>query len=323
MQKINIEDIHLISRHSNWSKTGAEKALIENVYNDTSSWRKFLQLFTLSLGVGFMVLGILFFFAYNWADIHKFTKIGMIEVLILVTTLLALVPKFNPLTRNILLTGASVLVGVLFAVFGQIYQTGANAYDFFLGWSASITLWVIIANFPALWLIYITLLNTTLSLYAAQVTHNWTNVFLLTILFVINVSFLVVALGLSKLKPTANVPGWFTKTIALASVYCCTSGVIQGVFGNYNFSLSILIALIFVIYGAGVLYGLREKSQFYLAIIAISVIIMITSCLAELTPNHDTGLMTLLIGVFIITSVTVVVKTLLSLQKKWNNEQLQ
>ena len=112
------------------------------------AWQKFFRLFFISLGVGFTVSGIVFFFAYNWADLNKFIKIGLIEALIITTISLVLFLRININTRNIILTGASVLVGVLFAVFGQIYQTGANAYDFFLVWTIFVTLWVV-GNYSA------------------------------------------------------------------------------------------------------------------------------------------------------------------------------
>ena len=185
MAKIKREDIEIICRHSNWSEKSISKILKKKIYNDVKAWKKFLRLFFISLGVCFTTAGIIFFFAYNWADLHKFIKIGLIEVLIVITTLIILFAKIKLDIKNILLTGASILVGILIAVFGQIYQTGANAYDFFLGWSLFITLWVIISNFALLWLVYITLINTTLILYSQQVANDWSEVFVFTLLFVL------------------------------------------------------------------------------------------------------------------------------------------
>ena len=140
--KIQREDIHIISRHSNLTEQAIERVLKENVYNDKEMWKKFLRLFFITLGIGFTTAGIIFFFAYNWADLNKFIKLGLTEVLIIATTIIVLLPKIKSSTRNIILTGSSFLVGVLFAVFGQIYQTGADAYDFFSAWTVFITLWV-------------------------------------------------------------------------------------------------------------------------------------------------------------------------------------
>ncbi|ULT43759.1 DUF2157 domain-containing protein [Niabella defluvii] len=108
------------------------------------------------------------------------------EALILITTGLVFLPKLNTDTRSIILTGAAALVGVLFAVFGQVYQTGANAYDFFLAWVIFISLWVWVSNFAALWLLYLLLVNTTIVLYAEQVAQNWQGIFVLTLLFVVD-----------------------------------------------------------------------------------------------------------------------------------------
>jgi uncharacterized membrane protein len=186
MTKIEREDIQIITRHSNWSEKSIDNILKKNIYSDKESWHKFLRLFFISLGVGFTTAGIIFFFAYNWADLHKFIKIGLIEGLIIISTLVILFSKISLDIKNILLTGTSILVGVLFAVFGQIYQTGANAYDFFLGWTMFITIWVFVSNYAPLWLVFITLINTTLILYSQQVAQDWSEVFVFTLLFIIN-----------------------------------------------------------------------------------------------------------------------------------------
>lgn len=312
MAKIEREDIQIISRHSNWSKESIDRILQKEVYNDGESWHRFLKLFFISLGVGFTTAGIIFFFAYNWADISKFIKIGLIESLIVITTTIVLFSKINLDIKNIILTGASMLVGVLFAVFGQIYQTGANAYDFFLGWTLCITLWVAISNFAPLWFIFITLINTTVILYAEQVAHNWSEVFVFTLLFVINASFLLIVLlgeKTKKIKP----PIWFSNIIALAAVFFSTIGICYGIFEKREPMLGLII-IASILYSIGIMFGLREKRSFYLAIIPFSIIIIISSFITKL--SFDIGTF-FLIGFFVVISVTMVIKNLINLQKKW------
>jgi uncharacterized membrane protein len=154
------EDIHIISRNSNWSAPGVHKALKEQVFNNQSAWQQFLKLLFISLGIGFTTAGIVFFFAYNWDNLHKFVKIGLIEGLVVAIMLIIVFSRLSTLVKNILLTGASVLIGVLMAVFGQVYQTGANAYDLFLSWTLAISIWVVIVNFPPLPLVYVLLIWT-------------------------------------------------------------------------------------------------------------------------------------------------------------------
>ena len=314
MTNMQREDIHIISRHSNLTEKGIAKALKENVYNDRETWRKFFQLFFISLGVGFTVSGIVFFFAYNWADLHKFVKIGLTEGVLIATTILVLLPKINGNIRNIILTGASVLVGVLFAVFGQIYQTGANAYDFFLAWTVFVTLWVLVSNFAPLWLLYLVLINTTFILYSQQVAKDWSEVFICSLLFIINVTVLISAIFWGKKK----IPNWFLNTVALASISYATIGVVIGIFDKHQVTFPILISITAIAFALGIWHGLKTKSGFYLSVIPFSLIIIVSAFLIKIS---DGEMMFLLVSLFIIASVTLTIKNLIDIQKKWTNEK--
>ena len=311
------EDIQIIARHSNWSEKSINNVLKKNIYSDKESWQKFLRFFFIGLGVGFTTSGIIFFFAYNWADMHKFVKIGLIEGLIVVSILVLLFSKMSLDIKNILLTSTSILVGVLFAVFGQIYQTGANAYDFFLGWTMFITIWVFVSNYAPLWLVFITLINTTLILYSKQVAQDWSDVFVCTLLFAINVLFLTTFLWVKKSKYEIKSPIWFLNLIALASIFFSTTGIAIGIFDKSQTSFFILIVISSVLYGLGIRYGLKVKSGFYLSVIPLSVIIIISALLVKLSNDAS---MFFFISLFVIGSVTLVIKNLIDLQKKWINE---
>ena len=316
MTEIKREDIKIIARHSNWSEKSIDKVLKDHVYNDQQAWYKFLRLLFISLGVCFTTAGIIFFFAYNWADLHKFLKLGLIESLIILVTSIIVFSKLSLDIKNILLTGASMLVGVLFAVFGQIYQTGANAYDFFLGWTMFITIWVLISNFAPLWLLFITLINTTILLYWEQVAQDWSEIFVFTVLFLINTLFLAAALYGKKVREEIHAPIWFSNLLALAAVSFSTIGIVTGIFEKNQEGLLILIALTTILYGIGILYGLKNKSGFYLAIIPFSLIIIICSLIIDVDDSEE---IFFLISLFVIISVTLVIKNLINLQKKWTN----
>ena len=315
---MNRADIHIISRFSNWSQTGVDRALKEVQYADAKAWRKFLQLLLISLGVGFTIAGIIFFFAYNWADLHKFAKIGMVEGLILLCSCFIVFTKIDEGIKNIILTATSILVGVLFAVFGQIYQTGANAYDFFFGWTAFITLWVIISNFPPLWIVFLFLINTTFILYSQQVAQDWSNVFVFTLLFLFNAIVLAITVYLPKFKNQYRQPQWFTKILALASINFSTIGIITGIFDeNRDYMFAILIIICILLYVTGISFGLKTKSGFFLSIISFSIIIIISAFLIKIS---DGAGMFFIVSLFIIASVSFLIKILLELQKKWNYE---
>ncbi|TYB72657.1 DUF2157 domain-containing protein [Bizionia saleffrena] len=316
MAKIERDDIQIISRHSNWSVKNIDQTLKENIYSTKEAWQKFLRLFFISLGVSFTIAGIIFFFAYNWAHLDKFFKIGLVEGLITATTLVILFSKLSHDIKNIILTGAAMLVGVLFAIFGQIYQTGANAYDFFLGWTLLITLWVAVSNFAPLWLIFILLTNTTIVLYSQQIAHNWSFVFITTLLFSCNSVFLIATLFINKINNALKPPRWFTNSLALAVVTSSTIGISFGLFDNSKGTLFVLLTVSLLAYSAGIWYGLKARNGFYLSVIPFSVIVIISALLIKL--SDDFG-MFFLITIFVITSVTLVIKNLINLQKKWIN----
>lgn len=316
MAKINREDIHIISRHSNWSADGVARELKEKVYNDIQSWQQFLRLFFVSLGIGFTASGVVFFFAYNWADLHKFAKLGIAEGLVLAAIAIVLFSRLSQHLKNIILTGASVLVGVLFAVFGQIYQTGANAYDFFLGWTLFISLWALVSNFPALWLLLLILINTTFILYAQQLAHGWSEVFVLSLLFTFNTTILTLLIWLSRGREVVKVPTWFTHTIALAAITFSTMGIAMGIFDDFQRAHTALIFIAAIFYGLGIKYGLKWKSGFYLSLIPFSTIIIISAFLVRVS---DGAGMLLIVSVFVVGSVTLVIRYLIGIQKRWIN----
>ncbi|MFC3755573.1 DUF2157 domain-containing protein [Chryseobacterium tructae] len=318
MKNIQREDLQILSRHSNLSEKEIHSILKDNIYSSKEAWQKFLKLFLISLGIGFTVSGIIFFFAYNWAELPKFAKIGLTEILLIAATGLALLSKINDNIRNIILTGAAALVGVLFAVFGQVYQTGANAYDFFLAWIICITLWVIISDFAPLWLMYIALINTTLILYSNQVAKDWNDSIIILLLFVLNAAFLIGSILLSHYKKAFKIPNWFTNILSLAVVSVSTFGLCLDLVDSHKTLLSLLIPMSIIVYALGIWYGLKTKNSFYFAIIPLSLVIIACSLLFRIGENEG---IFLLVFLFVVVSITLIIKNLMNLQKKWKNEK--
>ena len=128
-----------------------------------------IRLVLLSLGATLILAGIIFFFAYNWTAMGKFLKFGLIEASIIICVVVAQWQGLKNFSGKIMLVAASVLVGVLLAVYGQTYQTGADPFQLFLSWAMFILLWALIAESAPLWLIWVLLLNITVILYWKQV----------------------------------------------------------------------------------------------------------------------------------------------------------
>lgn len=318
MKKIEREDLYILSQHSDLSEELAAKVLREQIYSDKAAWQKFMRLLFISLAFGFSISGIVFFFAYNWADLYKFAKIGITEAALIGTTLLALHPKINSSIRPIILTAAAALVGVLFAVFGQVYQTGANAYDFFLAWTLFISVWVFLTNYPPLSLLYWVLINTTLILYTQQVAKDWSPVFVFMLLFLLNVALLTAAHLLSIYKSPVKMPTWFLYCIAIAAASFATIGMLFAIFDSYVLSIPIFIVAIATAYGFALLQAVESKRAFYLALIPLSLIIIASGFLIKISDSEG---MFLLISLFIIGGITMTIRNIIHLQKKWRHEK--
>ena len=317
MKDLQRQDIYTLSQHSDLSEEEVHLALKENVYNNRSAWEKFLKLFFIALGIGFTLSGIIFFFAFNWADLNKFVKIGLIEALIMISTGLVLFLKVDMLIRNSLLTASAVLVGVLFAVFGQVYQTGADAYDFFLAWVLFITVWVFIADFAPLWLIYIVLINVTFGLYVNQIAQEWPEITVFNIFFLMNTAVVVSSILISKYQSGYKIPHWFLNVVTLFALFAGVTAVIFGIFDSYRNGFVLVFSILTILFALGIWYGITAKSGFFLATIFFSIILIVDAFILHYYQEES---MFLIIGLFTIGSITGVVKYLISMQKKWNHE---
>jgi len=132
-------------------------------------WWTWANRIVLFLGVTLLLAGIVFFFAWNWAAMAPWLKFGLIGAALLACLIGAGCLGLERLTGRVTLLAASVLVGVFLAVHGPVYQTGADAFELFLGWAVLILGWVILARFAALWVVWLALVNTGVFLYWDQV----------------------------------------------------------------------------------------------------------------------------------------------------------
>ncbi|WP_316859422.1 DUF2157 domain-containing protein [uncultured Cohaesibacter sp.] len=128
-------------------------------------WARWAMLLLLAFGSGLVLAGIVFFFAFNWASIPDLVKLAMIESGIVITAGLSWFLSLERFLSRLLLLSAAVLTGVFLAVFGQIYQTGADQWQFFALWAALITIWTVIARFLSLWVLWLGLVNLSLFLF--------------------------------------------------------------------------------------------------------------------------------------------------------------
>ena len=289
----------------------------EALYANKKQWNQFLSILLLAAGIGFTVAGIIFFFAYNWNELPKFAKLGIVEVLLATTALLTIFTRWKTLVKQILLTGATFLIGTLFAVFGQIYQTGADAYDLFLGWTLFTLLWVIAMRFAPLWLTWIGLLCTTIWLYNTQFfnTYSWESTLLSnTVTWICALAACVTAWMITAGQISKR-NRWLVSFLSLATVVH-TSFLTMIAISEESIILSVPLISTILLFSLGLWFGWKERNLFYLASIPFATLMIL---LTAFVSHSQLGSVNTFFfgGIIVITGTTLLIYNTLHLKKQW------
>lgn len=129
------------------------------------AWAALIDRLLLWLGGLALAFAVLFFVAYHWVDMGRWPRFALVQVALLLAVGVAIWGNTRRLVFNVAITAASLLVGVLLALFGQVYQTGADPWQLFFAWAVLTLPWVWVARFEVLWVLWLGLLNVALWLY--------------------------------------------------------------------------------------------------------------------------------------------------------------
>tara|TARA_Y100001934_G_scaffold76429_1_gene95094 strand:+ start:11583 stop:12659 length:1077 start_codon:yes stop_codon:yes gene_type:complete len=171
-----LEELHREGLLSDEAFDAARESLPAVDQGSRADWGRGLLLV---YGSVLLLAGVVFHFAFNWQGMSKFAKFGVVEFALAACVACAWRKGFETFAGQVLMVGASIMPGVLLAVFGQIYQTGADPYELFLGWSALIFGFVVTSQLAGHWFLWLVLLNIGLFLrweqagVPAEVAYEW------------------------------------------------------------------------------------------------------------------------------------------------------
>ena len=208
-------------------------------------------------------------------------------------------------------------MGTLFAVFGQIYQTGADAYDLFLGWTLFTILWAFAIRFTPLWLTFIGLLRTTIWLYAMQIVpdNQWAVTLLTNAVTWICASATVVTEWMSIKGTLSRQNRWFVSLLSLATIVHVTY-LMMAVICEKDTIVSIPLASTVLLFSAGLWFGWRQRNLFYLSAIPFAILMILLSLFICHSNLRDVNIF-LLSGIIVITGTTLLIYAILHLKKQW------
>lgn len=313
-EKIDVNKVRKIAEHIQLDSQTWKQIFDKHIHPNINNWKTLFKYMLIMMGIGFFVSGVFFFFAYNWDVMHKFVKLSIVELLLIISILFAIGYRKNTIISGILLTTSSLLVGAMFAVFGQVYQTGANAFDFFLGWTIFISLWTFTVRFEFLYILFFILIHLCIRFYTEQLAFYWSETTeLFYHLLISTIYYLFFSITASRLEWK----NWYIQLVTLLTFFFATIAISIAIHSSYHLQILGILALYITILAYTLFIALQKKSTFYLSVLSLSIIIVGASFLLKI--NSDSS-MFLIVSIYLITSITATIMKLLSLQKKWKYE---
>jgi uncharacterized membrane protein len=258
------------------------------------SWRTFVDRLLLWLGGLSLGFALLFFIAYNWVDLGRFAKFGMVEGLIVLAIIAYCRLDQNTVAGKVSLTVATICLGVLLALFGQTYQTGADPWQLFFNWSLLMLPWAFIGRFSAIWIVWVVLINISIVLYSQTFRGIFGIIFtsetsMLWLLFIFN-TLVFIAWELLKNSWHWLSERWAIRLLALGSGVPLTWLVLFSVFDYRNAGTA--AGLVWIVWLASMFFIYRriKPDLFMLAGICLSGITVIVSFVGKhMLKNGDAG----------------------------------
>jgi uncharacterized membrane protein len=267
-----------------------------------AQWRRFLDRLLLWMGSVMLAAAVIFFFAFNWDQMGRLAKIGLVEAFLVAALFLLWRLGLERAAGKATLFAAALLAGGLLALIGQIYQTGADPWELFAVWAAAILPWALLGRLAPLWVLWLALLNLAGSLY-----YSTFGIFgmlfaperLAWLLFGLNTAALVVWEGCAAAGLDWMRERWSARIVATASGALAAWLAVIDVFdarGSSDWGIPAWLAWIGAAYA---MYRHRVKDVYVLAGGVLSVIVVIACFLAKHMKMSDAGAF-LFIGLVII-----------------------
>ena len=278
-----------------WAKQGhlneaslPEALRLADAEPSSTNWRQFIDRLMLWFGAIFMALGVVFFFAYNWQEMGRYAKFGLVEFCLLAAVAICWKLGLDRLSGKAALFASSLLVGTLLALVGQTYQTGADPWQLFATWAALILPWVVIGRFGALLLFWVGLVNLSMLLYLQTFprflgfigvlfgteTTLWT-------FFVFNTLILCLWEYAARCQVSWLSERWPLRAMAVASGSLVTVLAIWAILDFREFGIAGPICYLVWLIVAYLVYRRRIRDLFVLAGGVLSIIIVVTTWLGR------------------------------------------
>jgi uncharacterized membrane protein len=168
------------------------------------NWGLWISRLLAALGTALVLAGVVYFFAFNWNAIPDLVKLGAVETALAGCLAGAVLRGLERTSGRFLALAGATLLGVFLAVFGQIYQTGADAWELFALWALLIVPFGATSRFAPVFGLWLAVANVALVLFWDQVHPTWGPHFdflVFPVVAVFNLAVLTLREALEKREP--------------------------------------------------------------------------------------------------------------------------
>jgi uncharacterized membrane protein len=304
MESFRGELVNLIE-HNAVSQEHIDDAVdISNIKPTQKAWVTFIN--NLFLWIGCVALGFsfIYFLAHNWSQIGRFARFALVETALVLSILVYLKTQIGSVSSSAALTFSTILLGALMALFGQTYQTGADPWQLFFNWALLMTPWALISRFTTIWLVWLGLLNLSITLYCDAHSNPLSLLFgskvsVLWALFTFNTLSFVAWYKLSQSCLWMQ-KEWAIRLIALAVGISITSLALFAILDNRvtdNLALPVWVLFLASFY---LFYRKLQVNLFMLAGGCLSGIVVTVALLAEALLHQGEPAAYLLVSIIVI-----------------------
>ena len=274
-----------------WVEAGAvprararEALEVAQAIPSAAAWRVFLERLLLWTGLVALSAALGFFIAANWQALGRFGKLALVEGALVAALGVALWRGLDSGWGRALLLVASLAVGTLLALVGQTYQTGADTWELFAAWAIAIAPWTLVARQPALWVLWIAIVDVAAWLYLVTSVH-WINLAFgdkhaLWVILAIH----VVALGAWEVALARGVRWldvrWGPRLLAVGAGVAATMLVADAILdrGRVAPAAAVYVGLLAALYYA---YRIRRVDLLVLAAAVLSLIVVVVTTIVR------------------------------------------
>ena len=226
-------------------------ALPDNLYvsaldffRNATSWNKWALGALLALGVGHVLAGVIFFFAYNWNDLADMTKFAIIGGAMALSIIAWIALKLDSASAQAFGIISTVLFGVFLAVFGQVYQTPTTIYAPFVLWAILTLPFAAASKSRAHWAVWIAIFIVAVTSYVnTGIRPTASDSFANSLHVGLGAGFALLVAAYDKVITLAKgikSPDWFRLYLIAISGAFTFVGFTEGFWGNHGGTQTLL-----------------------------------------------------------------------------------